>query len=275
MADVNYGSLPFAEQIAFLLGKVNVPTQSWIDVWRDEHDVGFMVAGAYKASLLADLRDAVQQAIIDGTPLEDFKRDFVSIADRYGWSYNGTPSWRSRVIYETNLRTSYQAGRYAQLTDPDLLSERPYWVYHHMPGERYPRPEHMSWDGLVLRADNPWWQTHYPPNGWGCQCWVSAESDESLQRKGMSVGQAPPIKYETQVVGTRSPGGPRVVRTPEGIDPGFDYAPGATRAEQIRQVLLQSATQLPPELADLSVMLKQYLDQRPPAPPPAPETKSE
>lgn len=268
MAGVAYGSLPFREQIAFLLGKVSVPTRGWTDVWRDQHDSAFMVAGSYKADLLADLRNAVQRAMIDGTPLTKFKKDFMSIADKHGWSYNGTPSWRSRVIYETNLSTSYAAGRWAQLTDPDLLSVRPYWVYHHRPGELHPRPEHVAKNGLAVRADNPWWKSWYPPNGWGCQCWVSAESESSLARKNLKPSQPPPIDYETKIVGQNRPQGPRVVRVPKGIDPGFDYAPGATQAERIRAELKRSATRLP---SDLKVMLQTTLDATPPPAPAAPQ----
>ena len=38
--------------------------------------------------------------------------------------------------------------------------------------------------------------------------------------------QAPPVQLEPVVIGTRSPGGPRTVMTPAGVDPGFGYAPG-------------------------------------------------
>ena len=60
--------LPFAEQIAFFRGKLGrlVPTAKWTDLWQQEHDVAFMVAGAAKADLLADLAEAVDKAIADG-----------------------------------------------------------------------------------------------------------------------------------------------------------------------------------------------------------------
>ena len=270
MADPAYGSLPFIQQIQFQLGKVAIPTQSWVDVWRDEHDAGFMVAGAYKADLLAALQGAVSQAIVQGTSLDSFKRDFVNIADKHGWSYNGSPTWRSRVIYETNLMQSYNAGRWAQLTDPDLLSVRPYWRYHHKPGELHPRPMHLSWDNTVLPASDPWWHTHFPSNGWGCQCTVYSESERSLRRKGLSVGAAPPIEYETKIVGQQS-GNPRTVVVPKGIDPGFDYAPGRSRADQVRASLISDVSRLPEPIAS---DLKADLLKTPPAPPPAPKASS-
>ncbi len=264
MADVNYSSLPFAEQIAFFLGKVNVPTQSYLDVWKDGHDTGFMVAGAYKAELLADLRVAIEKEIVKGTTLDEFRRDFAAIVDRYGWSYNGSFGWRTQQTYSTNLTQSYQAGRYAQLTDPEMLSVRPYWTYYHSDLVKVPRPQHLAWDGLTLPATDRWWLTHFPQNGWGCQCRVVANSAASLKRKGLKVDVAPPVKYHQVTVGQRS-GHPRVVTVPEGIDPGFDHAPGATRADQVRSVLRQQLQSLPGDLAE---DLRGVLDARPPVPPP-------
>jgi len=267
MTDVRYGSLPFRAQIAFFRGKVNVPTATWTDVWRDGHDTAFMVAGAYKAELLADFRGAVDKAVSSGTTLEEFRKDFDRIVETHGWSYNGGRGWRTRVIYETNLRASYQAGRFAQLTDPELLAARPYWRYVHSDFVRNPRPEHLSWDGLVLRHDDPWWSAHFPPNGWGCKCRVFPESEASLKRRGLRIGTAPPTRYETRVVGSR---GLRAqsVRVPEGIDPGWDYTPGRTVADQVRAQLVRKAPSLPPPIATALGQAVQSV----PSPPPAPGT---
>ena len=123
--------LEFSEAVDFFRGKARVPTEAWHDVWRTAHSRSFMVAGATSDALLADFQAAIAKAGQHGTTLEEFRRDFDSIVEKHGWEYNGSRNWRSRVIYETNLATSYAAGRYAQLTDPDTLAAFPYWEYLH------------------------------------------------------------------------------------------------------------------------------------------------
>lgn len=225
--------LLFQEQIEFFRGKLNIPTERYTDVWKGEHAKGFMVAGANRDDLLADFRVAVDKTITGESTLPDFRRDFESIVARYGWSYNGSPGWRSKVIYQTNVRTSYMAGRYAQMTDPDLVKRRPYWMYKHSDSVMHPRPLHVSWDGLVLPWDAPWWQTHYPPNGWGCKCRVHALSREDLGRMGKTGPDTAPDNgtYEWTNKATGE-----VHRIPNGIDPGWDYNVGkAAYGQRIAQ----------------------------------------
>ena len=225
--NVSYGSLPFSEQLAFFRRKFNTKTDAWTDVYGSAHDNEFMVAGANRDALLADLRTAVEKGLSGGT-LETFRKDFSAIVARYGWSYNGGFEWRSRVIYETNLRSSYMAGRYQQLMA--MRDTHPYWEYVHSDIVEHPRKEHLAWDGMVLRADDPWWIYHFPVNAWGCQCSVIARTEDDLRRMGKDgPDTAPPIRFIAREIGQRSPGGPRTVIVPEGIDPGFEHTPGRSR----------------------------------------------
>lgn len=238
MANASYGSLPFGEQIAFFKRKLNLSTTGWTDVYTQEHDWAFVVAGANRDDLVTDFRTAVEKAIGEGATLEDFRKDFDRIVAKYGWDYNGGRNWRSRVIYDTNLRSSYAAGRYAQLQAGDW----PYWEYHHSDLVEHPRPLHVSWNGMLLAADDPWWQTHFPPNGWGCQCSVRPRSAADLRRMGKDgPDTAPPDNLQTITIGQRSPLGPRTVMVPEGIDPGFEYPPGRARM----------LSEIPPERGDV------------------------
>lgn len=227
---VSATSLPFREQNEFLRRKLNLPTTGWTDVYEREHDYAFVVAGANRDALVADFRQAVERAIEKGTTLEAFRKDFDRIVATHGWSYNGGRNWRSRVIYETNLRSSYMAGRYEQLMA--VREQRPYWQYIHSDAVEHPRPEHQAWNGLILRWDDPFWQTHFPVNAWGCQCSVRALSERDLQRMGKKgPDTAPPIVWEPRTIGQRSPQGPRTVQVPQGIDPGFEHTPGQARLE--------------------------------------------
>jgi hypothetical protein len=229
-----------------------------MDVWQAEHDRAFMVAGALKADLLADLAGAVQKAIDDGASLEQFRADFREIVTRRGWhGWTGEGSkrgeaWRTRVIYKTNMATSYAAGRWAQLK----AAGYPLLVYRHG-GSLDPRIEHLSWDGLILPADHPFWTTHAPPNGWGCSCFVTgARSEVDAVRKGGKPGKRLPDGWAVLNPKTGAP---------SGIDRGWAYAPGATVAETISQI----AAKLPQLPGAISEALTKTIP-APPDPPPAP-----
>jgi hypothetical protein len=234
---------PFAEQVAFFRGKLGhlVPTATWRDVWQSAHDRAFMVAGAAKADLLADLAEAVDQAIAQGETLQEFRKRFFATVDKrgwHGWTGEATKAgraWRTRIIYQTNLATSYAAGRLAQLRAGGYR----YWIYRHTPQE-HPRLQHLAWDGLTLPPDHPFWQTHFPPGGWGCKCRVvGADGPQSIARLGGQLGYTePPAGWNVRDAKGRLPG----------IDEGWDYMPGATSA--LVRAIERKARQLPPLLAD-------------------------
>lgn len=225
MAEVEGIDLPFKEAVDHFRQKVNLPTQRWTDVMEGAHARAFVVAGAAKEDLLKDFRGVIDKAISKGTTIEEFRRDFDQIVQAHGWNYKGGRGWRTRVIYSTNITTAYAAGRYQQMTDPDVLRLQPYWEYRHSENVKEPREEHLAWDGLVLKADDPWWKTHYPPNGWGCHCYVEPVTRRELQAKGKKApDQAPPVAMEKRTINTAS--GPAEIDVPKGIDPGWGYNVG-------------------------------------------------
>ncbi|MDG9808583.1 PBECR2 nuclease fold domain-containing protein [Pseudomonas juntendi] len=225
---ISQGSLPFQQQIDYFKGKTNLPSRAWTDLYAAEHDWAFVVAGATRRDLLTDMRGAVEKAIATGRTLEQFRTDFDKIVGQHGWEYNGGRAWRTQTIFETNLRQSYNAGREAQMADPELRKARPYGLYRHG-DSAHPRPQHLAWNGTVLPLDDAWWSTHTPQNGWGCKCKKFMVSARDVERMGLKVGPAPVVEYETRIIGVNSPNGPRSVRVPLGIDPGFEHAPGQSR----------------------------------------------
>lgn len=234
---------PFAEQIAawrLRLGSL-VPTRAWDDIQKAQHDRAFMVAGAMKADLLADLAEAVGKSIEQGTSLEEFRKDFRQIVEKNGWhGWTGEETakgraWRTRVIYQTNMLSTYAAGRFAQLQAAGFT----YWVYRHG-GSRDPRIQHLGWDGLVLPADHPFWLTHFPPNGWGCSCYVvGARSLRGAQRLGGDPSKTLPDDWDLRDLRTGEP---------EGIGKGWGYAPGRSVAEEIAQIVARKRETLPAAL---------------------------
>jgi hypothetical protein len=214
--------LPFKEAVDFFRQKTDTPSAHWTAVMDEAHARSFAVAGATKDALIGDFRKAADKAIATGTSYGEFKNDFDSLVKKYGWSHTGTADWRARVIYNTNLSTAFAAGRYAQMTDPDVLAAFPYWQYLHINCPN-PRLQHLAWSGMVLRADDPFWSTCYPPNGWGCHCIVVAVSERGLRRMGKSGPDTSP-KLHWQEYINRKTG--IVTKYPAGVDPGFVGNPG-------------------------------------------------
>ncbi|WP_293266753.1 PBECR2 nuclease fold domain-containing protein [Neptunomonas sp.] len=219
-----YGSRPFKEAIDYFNQKLPLPTNGWQDVYDQQHDHAFMVAGANKTSIIEGFANALQGAIEGGETLQDFRKRFDSIVQKEGWDYNGSRHWRSRLIYETNIRQAYNAGREAQMADPAFQKQFPYKEYRHSGAEHY-RPQHKAWDRLLLLANDPWWQVHSPSNGYGCKCKAFPRSRRWMQRNGKTLPDQAPQDTFKEYLDKRTG---EVIQIPLGIDPGFEHRPGAS-----------------------------------------------
>lgn len=220
--------LPFGEQIRYFAKKINLPTEHYTDIDSQLHDYAFVVAGANTMQMVQDFRQIVDKAIVDGITLEQFKKDFGKIA----------PNWhrgRSRTVYDTNLYSSYNYGRYEQ--QKQLADVMPYWQYQHH-DNTHPRPEHQRLDNLVLRADDPFWDDYYPTKAYGCHCTVQALDDVDLSNQGLTVSDSPQIEWEEKTVGIRS-GNPKTVRVPKGVDVGFEHKKRLVPVHKVDEILLQ------------------------------------
>ncbi len=241
--------MPFKEAVDYFRQKIDMPTTHWTAVMDEAHARSFMVAGAASSAIVSDFRDALDKAISKGTSFGEFRKDFDSIVAKHGWAHTGKAEWRAKLIYTTNLRTAFAAGRYAQMTDPDVLAAFPYWEYLHVACP-HPRPWHVAWSGMILRADDPWWDAHYPPNGWNCHCVVANLGPRQLAARGKSgPDKAPPenrAEYLNRTTGV-------ITRYPAGVDPGFAYNPGKAwkdgAPQPVKAPNVRPAGPMPPVLA--------------------------
>jgi len=177
-----FGNFNAADQ--YLRRKINFPSPRGDELWHGEHACGFVVAGVARMDVLDEIRTAVDAARCQGETLADFRKRFRQIVREHGWpggpggdSEDGFQQ-RTEEIYFDNLRLSYMAGRWETLRDV------PYLKYQHNTPPRGPGRETQAWDGLIIPRDDPWWQTHYPPNGVNCRDTVYGVSEVNLRVAG-------------------------------------------------------------------------------------------
>jgi hypothetical protein len=230
--------LPPKEAVEFFRQKGFKVGFDYRDVWQSEHQAAFTVAKAMNLDILKDIRSAVDDALANGTSFEDFRKNLKPALAQKGWwgkaamedPHTGEASLvqlgsnrRLRTIYDTNLRTSHSEGQWQRIQQ--TKDTFPYLMYSggH---SAHPRHLHLSWSGLVLRADDPFWEAHYPVKAWGCKCRVIQQTEGMLSRKGVKPQSAPSVgsfTYTNKRTG-------EIQQIPDGVDPAFNYPPAGRRA---------------------------------------------
>lgn len=241
--------LPFDKAIAYFRKKLPLPSEKWDDFADAAQDVAFTVAGVTSADLLNDVYNLVGKALENGDSFDQFKQGFNEAVDRAGWNPEKR-GWRTEMIYGQNLRNAYSAGRYKQLTEPEILKARPLWMWRHK-DSRVPRKHHLALDGKIFPADSPFWKVATPSCGFGCRCAVFSLSQKEVAREGLEVSEPP---KETVSIKDKVTGEVKKIPALAGVpiaDPGFTSPAGSTPDNQKKAILEQAMQRLHPELQKL------------------------
>lgn len=244
-------NLPPERAIAFLQAKGLQTSGGWQEVWQEAHARTFTVANCQKLDVLQDIHQALTKALAEGTTYRQFQDKLTPLLQQKGWwgkaidpatgeitaTYPnstrpiqyGSPR-RLQLIFDTNVRTAYMAGKYQQFAR--TTASQPYWMYTAVLDGRT-RPAHRSLHGRVFRHDDPIWQTIWPPNGFRCRCTVINLSPADLKAQGYTVSYSKghaeqvevPVSAKNPAAGNatvtklRLPGMDRAFRT----DPGWNH----------------------------------------------------
>ncbi|KAB8153410.1 hypothetical protein EZY14_009260 [Kordia sp. TARA_039_SRF] len=103
----------------------------------------------------------------------DFKRKVFAVHQNYNKRYLD-------VEYQTAVRSSQAVRQWQDFqANKDLF---PNLKYYTIDDERV-RDDHKPLHQVIKPVDDPFWNTYYPPNGYGCRCYVESTEDEPTNRK--------------------------------------------------------------------------------------------
>lgn len=268
--DLSYAiGLKPAQAIEYFQSKGYTIGFNWHEVEARAHATAFTVAGILRQDILQDVRAGLQDSLDNGLTLEQFRRQMTQKLTQKGWLADKaklvadedgvlegkqlTPR-RLRTIFETNMQSSYGAGRYAQ--QMENAADRPYWTRVAVMDLRT-RPAHAALNGLTARYDDPIWQFAYPPDGWGCRCRVRARSQSDIDNKSITVWSS-----EGHLETVQQAWGPQDTREVQAFryngqlytpDAGFGHNPGQGWLAGLGQRLMDRSATAPPKMAALAV----------------------
>lgn len=190
---VSRNPLTFEEAERYFKEKIPITPKEFEAIAEQYRALAFTVSGYTKAQVLKKFYDALLSAIENGTTMKSFRDEMNSFLETCG--YTGITAFQADNIFRTNVQTAYQVGHYEQMTQPEVLQARPYWMYDAVNDTRT-RPSHLAMDGHVFPADSPVWDTWYPPNGFRCRCTVRSLSQRQVEDRGLEVESEVPRSAE-------------------------------------------------------------------------------
>jgi SPP1 gp7 family putative phage head morphogenesis protein len=250
------------QAVGFFADKGLKPSFDWRDMVGQEHDTAFTVAKMMDNDLLETTQGLLKQAIKDGQSFGSFKEQLIPKLVEKGWwgraemldPLTGMVSEvqlgsvsRLETVFRTNLQSAYSAGKWESIERNAKTS--PYLMYVAVDDNRT-REEHARFDELVLRWDNPFWKTHYPPNGWNCRCGVIQLSELEVKEMGLKVATNPPPIKQSKWINPRTGKTHTIL---DGTDPGWNHNPGLMREDTLRQDYLDKINALPEHMKQSAI----------------------
>lgn len=168
----------------FFKQKFLITTARFDELSAKQHAIAFTVAGLADKDMLEDIKKAVQVSIDNGTSFNDFKKSLMPFLANKGWIDDKKKlNNRLRTIYQTNRATAYASGQWERLQNTKdtfpYLQYRPSVSTHR-------RDEHKAYYGIIRHIDDPIWQSIFPPNGFGCKCFVKPLTAKKAKEMGIS-----------------------------------------------------------------------------------------
>lgn len=293
------------DALDFFRAKDLRPSFSYEDVWAQEHAHAFTVAKMTKLDLLEDTRASLDAALAEGKTFRQWSNEIRPQMQAKGWwgvkeqidPKTGLPERvqlgsprRLKTIYRANMRSARAAGQWQRIQR--TKESRPYLVYLLGPSEEH-RAEHVDLQGLTLPVDDPTWSEIYPPNGYGCKCYVN-QIDKATRDRYAEDGVPDATAAQEMDPETGQPTGRRVERrvaakterpelarrryvnkrtgetqyAPEGVHPAWANNSGQARVRVIRESLSRKLETADQQLARAAVtdvvaspVLTQFLDE--------------
>lgn len=178
--------VPFAEAIAWHRQRDPLTDEEWRKRQDWYRRRSFTIANVAQLDLVSEVQRAIERAIVDGTTLDDFKKE-VGEKLKAAWAGDvKNPAWRLEVIFRQGTLAAYGAGRYYQASDPAVLKRRPYWGLEVVLDDRTTKEICRPLVGTILLASDPWWRVHVPPLHMLCRTVLSTYTEAQAKKRGIT-----------------------------------------------------------------------------------------
>ncbi|WP_437309987.1 phage head morphogenesis protein [Sorangium sp. So ce388] len=171
------------EAIDWFGKKTPLDKAAWQDLSEEARKRAFTAAWVTDLHVLQSVKESLRQAIESGESFESWKK---RIRSELGAKWSRSNAYLE-TVFRNNVQSAYAAGRYKAQTTPLILKMRPFWrlvVLLDKDTSDVCRP--LAKPAVILPAEDPWWQSNFPPRHHRCRSTVTSMSRRQAERAGIS-----------------------------------------------------------------------------------------
>lgn len=120
---------------------------------------GFIFSQLKGHAQLTEARSFLKDQNGNIVPYHEFEQKILKLNEKYNRHY-------LEAEYEFAVQSSQSAANWANLQ----TNTARYWLEYRTAGDERVRASHAALNGISLPADDEFWNSYYPPNGWRCRC---------------------------------------------------------------------------------------------------------
>ncbi|NQY04471.1 MAG: minor capsid protein [Halieaceae bacterium] len=170
----------FDSAMEWFENRVPIPANELKKLSKEAQKQAFVIAGVNQMSVVMTIFSEMEKAVESNEPIGEFRK---RVKAQLKGQWTKAASARLDTIFITSTQTAYNSGRHRQLTKPEVMKTRPFWLFDAVLDSR---TTHIcqTLNGLTLPADSPAWTGSYPPMHHRCRSGIRTQRRSVVERRG-------------------------------------------------------------------------------------------
>lgn len=170
----------FDEAMAWFESRVPIKAEDLATLSVAAQEQAFVLAGVNQLHVVTNVLDLMTTAVANGEPIDTFRKRAKASLEG---NWTKATSARLDAIFITSTQTAYNDGRFRQMTDPDVMRLRPFWMFDAVLDSRTTEIC-TALNGLTLPANDPRWAGRSPPMHIRCRSGLRTQRRSTVERRG-------------------------------------------------------------------------------------------
>ncbi|MCJ8342470.1 MAG: phage head morphogenesis protein [Cetobacterium sp.] len=181
--NINLFDIEFQDAIKYLISKKVVDINVIEEITEEVRNNFIWIKKSNDLEITKKIFNQLEKHMENGGTFKSFKDNVKTYLNKAGLGEDG---YYLQNVFRTNLMSAYNAGAYKQQIE--VIDSFPYWMYDSVIDDGTTETCRKL-DGVIYKANDPIWDSIYPPNHYGCRGAIIPLSVEDIKENNYKVSK--------------------------------------------------------------------------------------